>query len=112
MFLGCLFRDRFLIVLGSVLGSILEPFGLPNGVYVEGFGGVHFQMDFGSGLGAHRIPGALQVDGKWIVPGPYTNKQTVGYRVQDTGYKQQDTGYRIHRIQDAGYKIHRIQDAG
>ena len=39
MFLGCLFQDRFLIVLGSVLGSILEPFGLPNGVYVEGFGG-------------------------------------------------------------------------
>ena len=34
-----MFRDRFLIVLGSVLGSILEPFGLPNGVYVEGFGG-------------------------------------------------------------------------
>ena len=44
MFLGCLFQDRFLIVLGSVLGSILEPFGLPNGVYVEGFGG--------SGLGS------------------------------------------------------------
>ena len=39
MFLGCLFRDRFLIVLGSVSGSILEPFGLPNGVHVEGFGG-------------------------------------------------------------------------
>ena len=44
MFLGCLFQDRFLIVLGSVLGSIWEPFGLPNGVYVEGFGG--------SGLGS------------------------------------------------------------
>ena len=26
MFLGCLFQDRFLIVLGSVLGSILGPF--------------------------------------------------------------------------------------
>ena len=39
MFLGCLFQDRFLIVLESVLGSISEPFGLPNGVYVEGFGG-------------------------------------------------------------------------
>ena len=39
MFLGCLFRDRFLIVLGSVLGSILKPFGLPTGVYVEGFEG-------------------------------------------------------------------------
>ena len=44
MFLGCLFQDRFLIVLGSVLGSIWEPFGRPNGVYVEGFGG--------SGLGS------------------------------------------------------------
>ena len=39
IFLGCLFRDRFLIVLGSVLGSMLELSGLPNGVYVEGFGG-------------------------------------------------------------------------
>ena len=39
LFFGCLFQDRFLIVLGSVLGSIWEPFGLPNGVYVEGFGG-------------------------------------------------------------------------
>ena len=46
MFLGYLFRDRFLIVLGSVLGSILEPFGLPNGVYVEGFGGVYFGIVF------------------------------------------------------------------
>ena len=44
MFFGCLFQDRFLIVLGSVLGSILEPLGLPNGVYVEGLGG--------SGLGS------------------------------------------------------------
>ena len=44
MFLGCLFQDRFLIVLGSVLGTILEPFGFPSGVYVEGFGG--------SGLGS------------------------------------------------------------
>ena len=39
LFFGCLFRDRFLIVLGSVLGSIWDPFGLPTGVYVEGFGG-------------------------------------------------------------------------
>ena len=27
-----------MIVLGSVLGSLWEPFGRPNGVYVEGFG--------------------------------------------------------------------------
>ena len=112
MCLGCLFQDCFLIVSGSVLGLILEPFGRPNGIYVEGFGGVHFQMDFGCGLGAHRIPGARPGEGKWMVPGPYTNKQTVGYRIQATGHKQQDTGYRIHRIQDAGYKIDRIQDAG
>ena len=39
MFFGCLFQDRFLIVLGSILGSILEPSGFPNGVYVGGFGG-------------------------------------------------------------------------
>ena len=30
---------HFLIVSGLVLGSILEPFGLPNGVNAEGFGG-------------------------------------------------------------------------
>ena len=47
MFLGCLFRDRFLIVLGSALGTIWEPFGLPNGVYAEGFGGVGLGVDFG-----------------------------------------------------------------
>ena len=55
MFLGYLFRNRFLIVLGSVLGSIWELFRLPNGVYVEGFGGsgfvVDFGMVFGGGLG-------------------------------------------------------------
>ena len=39
VFLGCLFQDRFVIVLGWVLVSIWEPFGLPNGVHVEGFGG-------------------------------------------------------------------------
>ena len=44
MFLGCLFRDHLLIVLGSVLGPVWELFGLPNGVHVEGFGG--------SGLGS------------------------------------------------------------
>ena len=46
MFFGCLFQVRFLIVLGSVLGSILEPFGLPNGVYVEWFGGSIFGIVF------------------------------------------------------------------
>ena len=42
--LGCLFQDRFLIVLGSVLGPILERFEFPNGVHVGGSGG--------SGLGS------------------------------------------------------------
>ena len=37
---GVSVSKSFLIVLGSVLGSILEPFGIPNGVYVEGFGGL------------------------------------------------------------------------
>ena len=37
-FLGCLFRDRFLIVLGSVLEVILEPFWLSNGIGFETFG--------------------------------------------------------------------------
>ena len=47
IFLEWLFQDRFLIVLGSVLGWILEPFGLPNGVYVERF----WVSDLGSILG-------------------------------------------------------------
>ena len=53
MFLGFLFQDRFFMVLGSVLGSILEPFGLPNGVHVEGFGGIwgRFWDGFWEGLG-------------------------------------------------------------
>ena len=46
-FLGCLFQDRFLIVLAWVLGLIFELFGGPSGVYFEGFGG----SDLGSILG-------------------------------------------------------------
>ena len=56
LFLGCLFRDRFLIVLGSVLGLILEPFGLPNGVYVEGFGGSDLGLILGWFLGGSGTP--------------------------------------------------------
>ena len=56
MFLGYLFRDRFLIVLGSVLGSIWEPFGLPNGVYVEGFGGSGLGSILGWFLGRSATP--------------------------------------------------------
>ena len=56
MFLGCLFQDRFLIVLESVLGSILEPFGLPNGVYVEGFGGSGLGSILGWFLGGSGTP--------------------------------------------------------
>ena len=47
MFLGCLFQDRFLMVLGSVLGSILEPFELPSGVEFEGFGGSYLGLILG-----------------------------------------------------------------
>ena len=64
MFLGCLFRDRFFIVLGSVLGSILEPFGLPNGVHVEGFGGVGFGVDFGMVSGRVWDPFKIQSSAK------------------------------------------------
>ena len=56
LFFGCLFQDRFLIVLGSVLGSILEPFGLPNGVYVEGFGGSGLGSILGWFLGGSGTP--------------------------------------------------------
>ena len=56
MFLGYLFRDSFLIVLGSVLGSIWEPFGLPNGVHVEGFGGSGLGSILGWFLGGSGTP--------------------------------------------------------
>ena len=79
MFLGYLFRDRFLIVLGSVLGSILEPFGLPSGVYVEGFGGGLFWDCFCYGflscwLAGPDTPGSENtrgVGGNVPVQGPY-----------------------------------------
>ena len=67
MFLGCLFQDRFLIVLESVLGSILEPFGLPNGVYVEGFVG----SILGLFLLGREILGPLRWEGNAPVKGPY-----------------------------------------
>ena len=65
MFLGCLFQDRFLIVLGSVLGSSLEPFGLPNGVYVEGFGGSGLGSILGWFLGGSGTPPKFKVGQKW-----------------------------------------------
>ena len=78
IFLECLFQDRFLIVLGSVLGSILEPFGLPNGVYVEGFGGLFwdcfcygFLSCWLAGEGGKEILRPLLVEGNALVQGPY-----------------------------------------
>ena len=38
LFFGCLFQDRFLIALGSVLGSILE-LGSQMGSMLRGLGG-------------------------------------------------------------------------
>ena len=71
MFLGCLFQDRFLIALGSVLGSILEPFGFPNGVYVEGFGGFGLGSILGWFLGGARIQATRGGDGKRSIRGGY-----------------------------------------
>ena len=66
MCLGCLFQDRFLIVSGSVLGSILEPFafGFPNGVYVEGFGGSGLGSILGWFLGGSGTPLKFEVQQK------------------------------------------------
>ena len=65
MFLGCLFRNRFLIFLGSVLGSILEPFGLPNGVYVEEFGGSGLGSILGWFLGGSGTPLKFKAGQNW-----------------------------------------------
>ena len=81
------------------MGSMLR------GVYVEGFGWVHFQMDFGSGLGAHRIPGARQVGGKCKGSGAVLQQTSIW--IQDTGYRPQTTGYMIQDTYDTG---NRIQD--
>ena len=70
MFLGCLFQDRFLIVLESVLGSISEPFGLPNGVYVEGFGGSGLGSILGWFLGGSGTPPKFQVRRNPVVISP------------------------------------------
>ena len=62
------------------MGSILEPFGLPNGVYVEGFGGSGLGSILGWFLGGARIQGTRGGDGKNIPPGGLlsTNNLTVG----------------------------------
>ena len=96
IFLGCLFQDRFLIVLGSVLGSILEPFGFPNRVYVKGFGGSGLGSILGWFLGGSEILGALQVGGKFQGSGALHHQtdswiQDPGSRIQTTGYRIQDT---------------------
>ena len=73
MFFGCLLQDRFLIVLGSVLGSIWKPFGLPNGVHVEGFGGSDLGSILGWFLGGSATPINFEVQQKlvaiWVLAG-------------------------------------------
>ena len=51
MFLGCLFQDRFLIVLGSVLGSSFKLCGVPKGVGFEGFAGLFWGRFWDSSWG-------------------------------------------------------------
>ena len=53
MFLGCLFQDRFLIVLGSVLGSIWGPFWHYNRTQIEEKTGLILGSIFGASLGAN-----------------------------------------------------------
>ena len=56
MCLDYMFQDRFLIISGSVLKSIWEPLGLPNGVYVEGFGWSVWGSILGWFLGGSGTP--------------------------------------------------------
>ena len=51
MFLGCLFQDRFLIVLGSVLESIWGPFWQYNRTQIEEKTGLILRSIFGASLG-------------------------------------------------------------
>ena len=53
MFLGCLFQDRFLIVLGSVLGSIWGPFWHYNRTQIEEKTGLILGSIFGASLVAN-----------------------------------------------------------
>ena len=77
LFLGCQFRDLFLIVLKSVLGTILELFGLPNGVYVEGFGGSDLGLILGWFLGGVWDPLKFRVQQKWKAIGGWRGSLTV-----------------------------------
>ena len=53
MFLGCLFQDRFLIVLGSVLGSIWGPFWHYSRTQIEEKTGLILGSIFGASLVAN-----------------------------------------------------------
>ena len=53
MLLGCLFQDRFLIVLGSVLGSIWGPFWHYNRTQIEEKTGLILGSIFGASLVAN-----------------------------------------------------------
>ena len=67
-----------MVVLGSVLGSILEPFGLPNGVHVEGFGGSDLGSILGWFLGGSGTLLKFNIQQKlvviWVLAGPYVNR--------------------------------------
>ena len=54
MFLGCLFQDRFLIVLGSVFGLIWGPFWHYNRAQIEEKTGLILGSIFGASLGANE----------------------------------------------------------
>ena len=56
MFLGCQFRDCFLLLLGSVLEVILEPFWLSKGIGFETFGGSALGSIWGWFLGGLGTP--------------------------------------------------------
>ena len=55
-----------------------------------------------------QVLAQVRVNGR--VPGPYTNKQTVGYMIQDTNNRIQDTGYIRYRMQDTRCIGYRMQD--
>ena len=89
MFFGCLFQDRFLIVLGSVLGLILEPYGFPNGFYFEGFGGSGLGSILGwflgGGLGPPKISSRAKSEGDLGGGGgPTSTEQIADLRTQIT----------------------------
>ena len=77
MFLGCLFQDRFLIVLGSVLGSIWGPFWHYNRTQIEEKTGLILGSIFGASLGKNEglFPGRGGPGGPLIRSKDFLNKK-------------------------------------